>query len=80
MIPVCVKVACFSEELFKNGINEDLLKDIITSSNTVWENNMLIIEEAQKHMFFSDEIKKTSYQALEADKTEKENIDSKEEE
>lgn len=59
MTPVCVKIACFSEELFKKGINENLLKDIITSSNTVWENNMLVIEEIQKHMFFSDEIKKT---------------------
>lgn len=56
MVPVCVKVACFSEELFKKGIDENLLKDIITSSNTVWENNMLVIEETQKHMFFSDKI------------------------
>lgn len=58
MVPVCVKVACFSEELSKKGINENLLKDIITSSNTAWKNNMLVIEESQKHMFFSDEIKK----------------------
>lgn len=58
MTPVCVKIACFSEELLKNGINENLLKDIITSSNAVWENNMLVIEETQKHVFFSDKIKK----------------------
>lgn len=56
MVPVCVKVACFSEELFKKGIDESLLKGIITSSNTVWENNMLVIEETQKHVFFSDKI------------------------
>lgn len=56
MIPVCIKVACFKEELFNKGINEDLLSDIITSCNTVWENNMLTIEESQKHLFFSDEI------------------------
>ncbi len=56
MIPVCIKVACFKEELFNKGINEDLLSDIITSCNTVWENNMLTIEESQKHLFFSDEM------------------------
>ncbi len=56
MIPVCIKVACFKEELINKGINMGLLSDIITSSNTVWENNMLTIEESQKHLFFSDEM------------------------
>ena len=56
MTPVCIKVACFREELLCKGINEELLKKIITSSNITWENNMLIIEETQKYLFFSDEI------------------------
>lgn len=58
MVPVSVKVACFAEELFNRGIVENLLKDIITSENTIWDNNMLIIEEAQKHLFFSNKILK----------------------
>lgn len=58
IIPVCIKIACFKEELFERGINEKLLKEIITSSNVNWENNMLIIEEGQKHLFFSDNILK----------------------
>lgn len=56
LVPICIKIACFKEELFVNGINENLLKKIITSSNSYWGNNMLIIEEEQKHLFFSDEI------------------------
>lgn len=56
MNPICIKLACFKESLYNNGINEPLLKDIITSSNVSWENNMLIIEEEQKHLFFSDDI------------------------
>ena len=56
MVPISIKVACFSEVLFNKGINVNLLEDIITSDNTVWENNMLIIEENQKHLFFSDEM------------------------
>lgn len=56
MVPICIKIAAFREELFNKGINENLLRDIITSNNTIWENNMLIIEEAQKHLFFSDDI------------------------
>lgn len=55
-IPVCIKIACFKEALYLKGINSQLLKQIITSSNVNWENNMLIIEEQQKHMFFSEDI------------------------
>ena len=57
-IPVCIKIACFKEELFEKGIDKNLLKDILTSSNVVWKNNALTIEERQKHLFFSDDIKK----------------------
>lgn len=56
LIPVCIKISCFKEELYQRGINERLLKEIITSNNVNWENNMLIIEETQKHLFFSDDI------------------------
>ena len=56
LIPVCIKITCFKEELCKKGINEELLKEIITSSNVNWNNNMLIIEEEQKHLFFSDDM------------------------
>ena len=59
LVPVCIKVACFKEELYKRGVDEELLKGIITSSNVNWKNNMLIIEERQKHLFFSDDIIKS---------------------
>ncbi len=55
-IPVCIKIACFKEKLYRKGINKKLLKDIITSSNVNWKNNMLIIEDRQKYLFFSDDI------------------------
>jgi hypothetical protein len=56
LIPICIKLACFKEELYKKGINQELFKDIITSTNINWENDMLIIEEHEKHLFFSDDI------------------------
>ena len=56
MIPICIKVACFKEKLVKKGINEALLKEILTTGNIAWENSILIIEERQKHLFYSDEI------------------------
>lgn len=56
LIPICIKLACFKEELYKKGINEELLKNIIMSSNIAWKNNMLIIEEGEKHLFFSSDI------------------------
>lgn len=56
MIPICIKVACFKEELSKKGINEVLLKNVLTSSNVTWEDSILIIEEMQKHLFYSDEM------------------------
>ena len=56
MSPISLKVACFKEELFDKGINQKLLADIIKSNNTIWGNDMLIIEESQKHLFFSDKI------------------------
>lgn len=55
-IPISIKVACFGEELYENGINEQMLNDILTSSNVLWDNNVLIIEEKQRHMFFTDKI------------------------
>lgn len=62
MTPVCIKIACFKEKMFDKGINQKLLDDIIKSNNTVWENDMLIIEESQKHLFFSDKIIERPYQ------------------
>lgn len=56
MLPICIKVACFKEELLKNGINEMLLKDILTNVNITWENSILVIEESQQHLFYSDEM------------------------
>lgn len=57
MIPVCVKVACIkSRILTKQSINEKILKNILTSRNSSWEDDLLIVEEMQKHLFFSDEI------------------------
>ena len=56
LVPICIKIACFKEELYKKGVNEEILKEIITSNNVQWENNMLIIEDKQKHLFFSDDI------------------------
>lgn len=58
MIPVCLKIACFKEKLYKNGINMELLKNILTSQNTNWENSLLTIEDREKYIFFSDEIMK----------------------
>lgn len=56
LIPVCIKIACFKHDLFTQGINEKMLKNILTSSNLNWKNSMMIIEENQKHLFYSDEI------------------------
>ncbi len=56
LVPICIKIACFKEELYKKGVNEEILKEIITCNNVHWENNMLIIEDKQKHLFFSDDI------------------------
>lgn len=56
MVPVCIKIVCFKEDLYIQGINEKLLEDIITSENGMWKNNMLTIEETKKHLFFSDDI------------------------
>lgn len=55
--PVCIKIACFEESLYNNGINWELLKNILCGSNKNWDNHVLIIDENQKHLFFSDEIK-----------------------
>ena len=52
IIPICIKIACFKENLYNSGINKELLKKILTSNNANWENNMLIIEEHEKHLFF----------------------------
>lgn len=60
LTPICIKLACFKEELYKRGIDDKLLQKIITSSNANWENNMLIIEEMEKHLFFADDIVKNS--------------------
>lgn len=53
-IPVCIKIACFEEQLGIKRINLDLLKKILCSANTNWDNNVLIIEEEQKYLFFSN--------------------------
>ena len=56
LVPVCIKIACFKHELFINGINEKILKRILTSNNVIWKNSMMIIEESQKHLFYPDDI------------------------
>ncbi len=58
MVPVCLKIACFKDELYKRGINYKLLNDILTSQNINWKNNMLTIEDKEKYLFYSDEILK----------------------
>lgn len=57
LVPICIKIACFRDEIDLNSdVNMYLLKDILMSNNVNWENNMLIIEEHQKHLFYSDEM------------------------
>lgn len=56
LIPVCIKIACFKHDLFIKGINEKVLKNILTRVNSNWENNLLTIEGNQKHLFYSDDI------------------------
>lgn len=56
MIPVCIKTVCFREDFYNQGINEELLYEIITSHNDIFKNNMLAIEETKKHLFFSENI------------------------
>lgn len=56
LVPVCMKIACFKHELYVKGINEKILKKILTSSNINWKNSLMIFEENQKHLFYSDDI------------------------
>lgn len=57
MVPVAIKIAMFKENAFRGReINEKLLKQIITSSNSTWENNMLTFEEREKQLFYSDRL------------------------
>lgn len=58
-IPISIKIACIKEGLIKDGINVSLLENILCTSNTCWDDSILVIEEEQKYLFFSDEIKKT---------------------
>lgn len=55
-VPVCIKIACFKHDLFIKGINVKILKSILTSDNVNWKNGMMIIEENQKHLFYSDDV------------------------
>ena len=57
MVPVSIKIAVFKEEMFNDKkINENLLKQIITSSNSMWDNNMVTFEEKEKQLFYSERI------------------------
>lgn len=57
LVPICIKIACFKDDVdLDNEVNMELLKNILMSSNVNWENNMLIVEEQQKHLFYSDEM------------------------
>lgn len=58
LIPVCIKIVCIKKELLEGNkkINFDLLKEILTSENVNWKNNMLTIEGKQKQLFYSDAI------------------------
>lgn len=56
LVPVCIKIACFKHSLFIKGINDKILRNILTSSNINWKNSLMIFEENQKHMFYSDVI------------------------
>lgn len=51
-------MACFEKHLGIKRINMDLLNKILFSANTNWDNNVLIIEEEQKYLFFSEKIKR----------------------
>lgn len=55
-IPVCIKLACFDEHFCKDRLDLDLLYKILCSANTNWDNDVLIFEEEQKYLFFSEEI------------------------
>ena len=57
LVPICIKIACFRDGIdLDSDVNKDLLKNILMSNNVNWENNMLIVEEQQKHLFYSDEM------------------------
>lgn len=57
LVPICIKIACFRDGIdLDSEVNKDLLKNILMSNNVNWENNMLIVEEQQKHLFYSDEM------------------------
>ncbi len=56
LVPASIKIACFKSKSCKNQINFVLLREILTVQNVNWDDKVLIIEEKQKHLFFSEEI------------------------
>lgn len=56
MNPVCIKMAAFKENTYMSGINKKTLQFVLMHSNEMWKSNVLIFEELQRHLFFSDRI------------------------
>lgn len=56
-IPVSLKIACFDSQFYRNGINYPLLENLLTTPNSTFNEQVLIIEEQEKYSFFSDQIK-----------------------
>lgn len=55
-VPAAVKLACFAESFpEKEKLNWELLESVLVSDNKCWD-NVLIIEDAQKALFFSNAI------------------------
>lgn len=57
-VPVCVKICCFHESINLEQLNSNFLGKVLCTANTIWNDGILIVEEEQKHLFFSDEIKR----------------------
>lgn len=55
-IPICVKISCFKRNIYNKGINISLLERILCEKNKNYNSDVLMLEEKQKHLFFSDEI------------------------
>lgn len=56
LVPVSIKIACFKHNMSKNRINLVVLQEILNAQNINWDDEVLIIEEKQKHLFFSEKI------------------------
>ena len=54
-IPVCVKIACLNNKI-SHDVNYNIIKDILTSENRVFNNNVYTFEEEAKLRFYSNDI------------------------